>query len=195
MDIIDCINNKRSVRVYKEQAISEKTLDELIVLGTKASTGSGMEPWGFVIINNKEEIDIWSEKIKKYLLDNLDEYSYLHQYESWLKNPKFSVFNHASTLLVIYGNTESHWFKYDCTLAASNIMLAAHAQGIGTCWIGFAEYILNTKEFKKQYNIPENYELVCPMTLGYMKIDDSHKALKPPTRKAPIIFNKKVRIH
>ena len=74
-------------------------LKELITLGTKASTGSGMEPWGFVTLKGKEEIDMWSEKIKSYLLDHFEEYPYLHQYESWLKNPKFSIFNHASTLM------------------------------------------------------------------------------------------------
>lgn len=186
MNIIEAINNKRSVRVYKEEPISDSTIKELISLGTKASTGSGMEPWGFVVINDKEEIDMWSEKIKTYLLNNFEEYPYLHQYESWLKNPKFSVFNHTSTLLIIYGATDSHWFKYDCTLAAGNIMLAAHAQRIGTCWIGFAEYMLNTEEFKNKYHVPSNYELVCPMTLGYMK--ESTK-LNPPKRKEPIIFN------
>mgnify|MGYP000859442014 CR=1 FL=1 len=189
MDIMEAISNKRSVRAYSDELISDDVLKELITLGTKASTGSGMEPWGFVIIKDKEEIDMWSEKIKSYLLDHLEEYPYLQQYESWLKSTKFSVFNHAGTLLVIYGNTDSHWYKYDCTLAAGNIMLAAYSKGIGTCWIGFAEYMLNTSEFKEKYNVPENYELVCPMSMGYKK---EGLNLTPPKRKEPIIFNGQV---
>ena len=185
MNTIESINNKRSVRAYSEEIISDELLSELIELGTKASTGSGMEPWGFVILKDKEEIDMWSERIKTYLLDHFEEYPYLHQYETWLKNPKFSVFNHTNTLLIIYGNPDSHWYQYDCTLAASNIMLAAHSKGIGTCWIGFAEYMLNTNEFKEKYNVPSGYELVCPMTLGYMK---SGLKLEHTKRKEPIIF-------
>lgn len=187
MDVIEVISSKRSVRSYKDEAVSEETLFELIDLGTKASTGSGMEPWGFVILNDKEEINLWSEKIKSHLLSNIDNYPYLHQYLNWLKDPKFSVFNHSHTLLVIYGNTDSHWFKYDCTLAAENIMLAAYAQGIGTCWIGFAEYMLNTKEFKSRYGVPDGYELVCPMTIGYIK---DGTILNAPKRKKPIVFNR-----
>lgn len=38
-------------------------LKELITLGTKASSGSGMEPWGFVTLKDKEEIDMWSERL------------------------------------------------------------------------------------------------------------------------------------
>ncbi|KMT22567.1 nitroreductase family protein [Clostridium cylindrosporum] len=185
MDILECINSKRSIRAYTDEIIPEETLNNIIKLGTKASTGSGQEPWGFVVIQDKDEIDSLSEITKKYLLENMEKYPYLNQYESWLTNPRFSVFNHANTLLIIYGNTESHWHVYDCSLAAGNIMLAAHSMGIGTCWIGFAEHTLNTKEFKGKYNVPEQYELVCPMSIGYMKAK-----LAPPNRKKPIIFNK-----
>ena len=183
MDIFECISTKRSVRVYEDRSISTEDMNKLLDLATKASTGSGMEPWGFVVLNNKDEINDWSEKIKKYLLEHMEEYPYLAQYEGWLQNPKFSVFNHSNTLLIIYGNKESHWKTYDCSLAAGNIMLAAHEMGIGTCWIGFAEYMLNTDEFKQKYNVPENYELVCPMSIGYMK-----RKLTPPKRKEPVVF-------
>jgi len=184
MNIIDCINNKRSIRTYKDEQISMEIISELLILGTKASTGSNGQPWGFVVIRNKEEIDALSEMTKGYLLNNFECYPYLHQYEGWLKNSKYSVFNHASSMVIVYGNTKSHWYAYDCSLAAGNIMLAAHSMGIGTCWIGFAEHTLNTKEFKNKYGVPEDYELVCPMTLGYQK-----GKLNPPNRKQPLIFN------
>ena len=151
MDIFECISTKRSVRAYDDRSISTEDMNKLLDLATKASTGSGMEPWGFVVLNDKEEINSWSEKIKEYLLKHMEEYPYLNQYEEWLKNPKYSVFNHSNTLLIIYGNKESHWKTYDCSLAAGNIMLAAYEMGIGTCWIGFAEYMLNTDEFKRKY--------------------------------------------
>lgn len=185
MEILECISSKRSIRAYTDEIISEETLTNLIELGTKASTGSGIEPWGFVIIQDKHEIDTLSKMTKEYLLDNLEKYHYLQQYEEWLKNLEYSIFNHANTLLIIYGNTESHWHIYDSSLAAGNIMLAAHSMGIGTCWIGFAEDTLNTKEFKEKYGVPEQYQLVCPMSMGYMKAK-----LTPPKRKKPIIFSK-----
>lgn len=184
MDIFECISTKRSIRTYEDRCITCEDMEKLLQLGTKASTGSGMEPWGFVVINDKDEINEWSEKIKKHLLDNIENFPYLMQYKSWLESRKYSVFNHANTLLVIYGNKDSHWRVYDCSLAAGNIMLAAHEMGIGTCWIGFGEYMLNTKEFKERYHVPEHYELVCPMSMGYMK-----EKLNEPKRKAPLIFN------
>lgn len=185
MDILECIDMRRSVRAYAEKPVSDEELNRLIELGTKAATGSNGQPWGFLVVQGKEEIEGLSSRTKEYLLENLETYPYLKQYGKWLENPKFSVFNHASTLLAIYGDTASHWYLYDCTLAAGNIMLAAHGMGIGTCWIGFAEYTLNTPEFKVARNVPRNYELVCPMSLGYMD-----KPLAPPERRAPLIFGR-----
>lgn len=186
MDILECINTRRSYRTYTEEIISDEVINELITSGTKAATGSGTEPWGFVVIKNKEEINELSEKIKINILDNYDKYPYLKQYENWMKNPKYNIFNNANCILLIYGDTNSHWYKYDCTLAAGNIMLAAYSIKIGTCWIGFAEDMCDTKEFKGTYNVPENYNLVCPMSIGYMK-----NKLSFPKRKEPLIFYSK----
>lgn len=184
MNIIDCINSRRSGRDYTAEEISNEKIKELLTLGTKAPTGSYGQPWGFVVIQNKEEIQNLSEATKKYILENFDQYPYLQQYQAWLTNSTYSVFNHASCLIIIYGDTNSHWYIYDCSLAAGNIMLAAHSMNIGTCWIGFAEHTFNTAEFKKKYNVPEHYELACPMSVGYMKT-----SLSAPKRKDPVIFN------
>ena len=184
MDILECIRTRRSIRTYTDRPISEENLRELIGLGVKAATGSNEQPWGFAVIQDKDEIQRLSEETKGWLLEHLADYPYLEQYREWLNKPSYSVFNHAGTLLLIYGDTASHWYAYDGSLCAANIMLAAHSMGIGTCWIGFGEHILDTPEFKRVHNVPESYRLVCPMTLGYSKA-----SLPPSERKEPRIFS------
>lgn len=184
MDILECIGTRRSIRAYTDKPIEEHTLRELIGLGVMAATGSNMQAWGFAVIQGKEEIQRLSEQTKIWLLKHLAAYPYLEQYRDWLTKPSYSVFNHAHTLLLIYGDTASHWHVYDCTLCAANIMLAAHSMGIGTCWIGFGEHVLDTPEFKRAHNVPESYALVCPMSLGYSK-----GKLPPPDRKTPPVFS------
>lgn len=184
MNVIDCINTRRSGRVYTGQTISKETLQELINIGIKAPTGSNYQPWGFVVIQDKNAIDRYSEAIKADILANLDANPALKQYEKWMSNPKFHVFNHAETLMVVYGDTNTYWYLYDCTMAAYNIMLAAWEMQIGTCWIGFAHKYFNTQEFKAQYKVPEHFELVCPMSMGYLK-----NPLEPTERKPAVIFN------
>ena len=149
LDVTEAIENRRSIRQYTDAPISQDTMDRLISLAVKAPTGSGMEPWGFVILRDRAEIDALSDRAKKEILDHMADYPQFTQYETWLKNPKYNIFNHAGTVLVIYGDTRSHWHVYDCSLVAGNIMLLAESEGIGCCWIGFAEAVLNTAEFKK----------------------------------------------
>ena len=57
LDVTEAIENRRSIRQYTDAPISQDTMDRLISLAVKAPTGSGMEPWGFVVLQNREEID------------------------------------------------------------------------------------------------------------------------------------------
>ena len=166
LDVTEAIENRRSIRQYTDAPISQDTMDRLISLAVKAPTGSGMEPWGFVILRDRAEIDALSDRAKKEILDHMADYPQFTQYETWLKNPKYNIFNHAGTVLVIYGDTRSHWH-------------------IGCCWIGFAEAVLNTAEFKKAHNVPDHFELVSTISMGY-----SNSKLKPATRRPPMIFSK-----
>lgn len=184
MNLTDCLNSRRSGRVYTDAAISKETLQELINIGVKAPTGSNYQPWGFVVIQDKAEIDRLSEIIKTELAANLDNFPGLRQYEKWFANPKFHVFNRAATLIVVYGDTNTPWYAYDCTMAAYNIMLAAWDMQIGTCWIGFAHHHFNLPEFKSKYNVPRHFELVCPMSMGYLQNTPA-----PCERKPAQIFN------
>ena len=183
MNVISCINNRRSIRKYTDEKLSKDTLMELITLGTKAATGSNEQPWGFLILEDEDEINRYSEEIKSYLSKHLEDNVDLKRYESWLTNPKFHIFNRAKTVLVIYGNTASGWNIYDCSLATGNIMLAAESMNIGTCWIGFAQKYFNTNKFKETHNVPLDFNLVASLSMGYKA-----QELPPSIRKEPLIF-------
>lgn len=184
MNVIECINKRRSIRSFKDEQVPLEVVQELLVLGTKAATGSFEQPWGFVIIQDRDQIETMADRIKRNLLENLDKTPHLARYEDMLKNEKFNVFNHAPTLIIIYGNTESRWYVNDCSMAAGNIMLAARSMDIGTCWIGFAHHYLNSADFKEEHGVPEGFDLVAPLTCGYMKSEGVERQ-----RKAPVVFN------
>lgn len=56
MNFCDCINNRRSIRIFTDQIVKSNVISELIKLGTKAATGSGNEAWGFAVITDKNEM-------------------------------------------------------------------------------------------------------------------------------------------
>ncbi|MBU5434327.1 nitroreductase family protein [Pseudoflavonifractor sp. MSJ-37] len=186
MDVISAISTRRSVRSYTDQPVSPETMDQLLRLGTMAATGNNTQPWGFVVIQDKDEIERLNQVIKADLLAHLEDYPHLQQYQKGLEDPNFSVLNHASSLVIVYGDTAAHYHVYDCTLAASNIMMAARSMGIESCWIGFAEYYFASDAFKKEYGVPDSYELVSTLTLGY----PTKPVTAAPDRRPPVIFHR-----
>ncbi len=169
MDALHCIASRRSCRAYEDRPVPAETVDELLRLGTKAATGSGMQPWGFVVLEGRERIRALSDEIKAWLTPRLEEEPWLKQYEEWLRRDSYNIFYDAHTVIAIYGDTTSHWHVYDGSLCASNIMLAAHAQGLGACWIGFAESFMNRSDVKARYGVPETYRQVGVLSLGFAR--------------------------
>lgn len=187
MDVFECIITRRSVRRYTDKKIPQETLDLLIDYGCRSASASNTQPWGFVIIEGKETIHALSEQVRADLINMKQREPWISVYSRWLENPDFNFFfKQTQTLLLIYGHSHVKFYRESCTLAAANIMLAAHAMGIGSCWIGFAFETFNTAEFKASYNVPEHYDLVTTLTLGY-KSDDR---LFEMARKPALIFNR-----
>lgn len=184
MDILEAIEKRRSIRSYTDRPVEKDVLERLVKTAVKAPTGSGMEPWGFVVLQEKKEIDTLSERIKEKVLGDLKAYPQFAQYESWLRNERYHIFNHAGTVVVIYGDSSSPWHVYDCSLVAGNIMLAAESEGIGCCWIGFAEALFDDADFKAEHHVPEGYHLVSTLSMGYTKVP-----VPPCTRKPPVFFS------
>jgi nitroreductase len=182
MSVFEAISTRRSVRNFTDEIISRDTMDELIRLGTLAASASNLQPWAFLILQGKDEILKHDEpaKAKRLAVSASDD-----RYRKTLSNPDYRVFQNSSNMILIYGNANFPFYVNDCTLAAANIMLAAHAMGLGTCWIGLGADYLNSAEFKNKYKVEDGYELVCAMTIGY----PASLVTKVPPRRKPIMFN------
>jgi nitroreductase len=91
------------------------------------------------------------------------------RYRDLLSDPDFQIFYHAPVLIVISAKELSSWAVEDCSLAGQNLMLAAYAAGLGTCWIGFAEPWLNTPEGKVVLGLGPESIPVAPIIVGHPK--------------------------
>jgi nitroreductase len=84
-----------------------------------------------------------------------------------MRDPEYNTFYNASTLVIIYGDSNSYWHLHDCSMVALNLSLLAEEEGLGCCWIGLAHNIFADPEVKKELGVPENYHLVAPLILGH----------------------------
>ncbi len=167
MDISAAILGRRSVREYSAQPVEEPTIRRLIDAAVHAPNAVNQQPWTFTIVRDQGLLDRISRDAKAHMLAAMPAGPQAEHFRSLLADPSFQIFYHAPVLIVISATAPGPWVVEDCALAAENLMLAAYAIGLGTCWIGFAQSFLNTPEGKQALGVSAAFVPVAPIILGY----------------------------
>jgi nitroreductase len=183
MDLTEAIHGRRAVREYTSASVDQALLRRLIEAAIQAPSALNRQPWLFTIISDQHLLAEISEKSKAYLLATLSNGS-LDQLRKMLEDPDFHLFYHAPSLIVISASQAgAPWAVEDCSLAAENLMLAAYASGLGTCWIGLAQAWLGTAKGKTALQLGHDDAVpVAPIIVGYPKVQPG-----PVPRREPII--------
>jgi nitroreductase len=123
-----------------------------------------------------------SDDIKKLLVSGADPVHSLLRGRGAgrLTSPEFNAFYNAGTLVVIYGKPLGPFVVADCWLAAENLMLAAFAQGLGSCPIGLAVAALNTPQWKKEFGARDELDAIAPIIVGKPAGTPPQVPRKPP---------------
>ncbi|EXF94486.1 nitroreductase [Pseudomonas fluorescens HK44] len=169
MNINEAISGRRSTREYTKEAVDELIIRRLINAAVQAPSAVNQQPWTFTVIRDQELLDRVSREAKTYLLATVPAGTQSEHFYSMLNDPGFQIFYHAPVLILISGSAPGPWIVEDCALAAENLMLAAYAEGLGTCWIGFAQGFLNTPEGKHVLGLPAGSRPVAPIIVGHPK--------------------------
>jgi nitroreductase len=165
MNLNVAITGRRAVREYSAQAIDEKVLRELIDAAVHAPSAVNQQPWTFTVVRDQGVLDRISREAKLHMLAS----QHAEHFRSHLDDSNFHIFYHAPALILISANAQGPWIVEDCALAAENLMLAAYAAGLGSCWIGFAQSFLNTPEGKDALGLPSDWVPVAPIIVGHPK--------------------------
>lgn len=167
MDWKEAVYARRAVRDYKREPVDEATIRALVEAAIQAPSAVNEQPWSFTVVRDRALLDRISAQAKAHMLATTPVGLLSHHFKDILSDPKFNVFYDAPVLIVIASKTEGPWATIDCALAAQNLMLAARAAGLGTCWIGFAQSFLATPDGKAQINLPPAYLPVAPIIVGH----------------------------
>jgi nitroreductase len=178
MELKDAISGRRSVRDYKATPVEESDIRNLIDAAVHAPSAINQQPWRFTVVRDTERLLRISDEAKAYLLRGPAVELASSPVRSLLDNPGFNVFYNAPVLIVI--SAAGPWAVEDCALAAENLMLSAHAAGLGTCWIGFAQSWLGTPEGKALLMLPETEAPVAPIIVGHPKAASAAVPRNPP---------------
>lgn len=168
-ETLQTIRNRRSIRAFKSEQIKEEELKEIIDAAIYAPSASNKQPWHFTVVQNKDILDLLNKSFKE--LARKSDNDYIKRVGD---NENFHVFYNAPTVIIVSGDEKNHYAAVDCAAAVENMLLAAEAQDIGGCWIGFIAYVFNSekgREFSKKLGIPEGYKQIHALALGYKKVN------------------------
>ncbi|MDD5969549.1 diguanylate cyclase [Anaerostipes sp. 992a] len=159
--IINNMITRRSIRKYKSDMIPKETLDTILKAGTYAATGMGKQSPIIIAVTNKELRDKLSAMNAKIMGTDSD------------------PFYGAPVVLIVLANKERPTYTYDGSLVMGNLMNAAHACGIGSCWIHRAKEEFESEEGKellKSLGIEGDYEGIGHCVLGYIDGEEPEAA-------------------
>jgi nitroreductase len=169
MNIDEAISGRRSTRAYTAKAVEDDTIRRLIGAAVLAPSAVNAQPWTFVVVRDQVLLDRISADAKAHMLATMPPGPHSDHLRGILNDADFHIFYHAPVLVLIAARSQGPWIVEDCALAAENLMLAAHVEGLGTCWIGFAQSFLGTPEGKSALSLPAGVVPIAPIIVGYPK--------------------------
>lgn len=151
-EVLECIKSRRSIRKYKEEQITDEQLMDILEAGTYAASSMGRQGAQIVAVQDKALIEKLSALNGEFFSMDSDPYY------------------HAPTVLLVFANGDNANWIQDGACVLNNMMIAANALGLGTCWINREIEMFDDKEgkkFMKQWGIGDNMKGVGALTLGY----------------------------
>jgi nitroreductase len=188
MDVFEAIYTRRAIREFAEGEVERFSVLALIDAAVQAPSAMDLQPWAFFVVQGKAVLERLSSAAKTHLLDSVAPSSPLAKQKDMLADPSFNIFYGASTLIIVCADGseqgEAGEGAEDCCLAAENLMLAARAKDLGTCWVGFARPWLTTAKAKQELGIPSQWTPVAPIIVGQPR----HMPPPPPRRAPKIVW-------
>lgn len=170
-EVLEQVKSRRSVRKYKPDAVPQEALDQIIEAGLYAASARGTQ--------NTIIIQVTNRKVREEIV------SLNCKIGGW--EDGFDPFYGAPAILIVLAKKDSANRVYDGSLVMGNLMLAAHALGIGSCWIHRAREEFETewgKSFLKSLGVEDEYEGIGHCALGYA----DGGAPQAPARKENRVF-------
>lgn len=160
-EILKAIHERRSIRRFKAEQITDEELQTVLEAGTWAPTGMGYQDPFIIAVQNKELCDE------------------IRRLNARVMGTESDPYYGAPTIVLVFGTEK--WYNHvkDCSLILGTMMLAAHSIGLGSCWINRCEEVFSnlpeSASLREKLQVPEGYVGVGSLALGYPD-GEPHKA-------------------
>jgi len=142
MDAIECLKTRRSVRSYKKDSIDRTVIEDIVDCARLAATAINIQPWQFVAVTDRAMLG---------KIASITDYG------------KFIA--EAPCCIAVFCEKVKYYLE-DGSAATQNILLAARAHGLGSCWVA-GDKKPYCAEIARLLNVPESHTLVSLIAVGH----------------------------
>lgn len=151
---IESILNRRSCRTYSNKKVKENVLDQIVQCGSMAPSAMNKQTASLLVITNLKMLN----KLKRLSITIRGN----------------DCFYGAKTMIVVYGSSQEKFVIQDGSCIMENLMVAASALNVSSCWINQLNDLLNTKQgmkIKEELGLQEEDIVVGTCIVGYNSSD------------------------
>ena len=142
MQPIELLKTRRSIRAYTPQAVPREIIEDIIDCGRLAPTARNEQPWEFVVVTDKA--------VRSRIAQAAD----------------YGRFIAEAPVCVAVLSRQTKYYLEDGSAATLNILLAAHAHGLGACWVA-GDKKPYAARVVQMVGAPEDYRLISLVSIGY----------------------------
>ncbi len=153
MDAIECMKTRRSVRVYQDKPVPREIIEDIVDCGRLAATAINIQPWQFIVVQDPV--------MRKKIADTTDYGKFIAQ---------------APVCIAVFCEDTKYYLE-DGSAATQNILNAARAHELGSCWVAGDKKPYAPK-IGEMLGMPPNYKLVSLVSIGY-PIETPNPGKKP----------------
>jgi nitroreductase len=169
VELFEAIKSRRSIRRYKADPVDDKKINAILEAGRWAPSWGNSQCWRFVVIRDAKVKAALSASLMPLKLPDKE-----------IPNPGAAAINTVPVVIAVcaemgksgckpvggsdgqYVTDKGDWFMFDTALAVQNMVLAAHAQGLGTVIMG----LFDAAKAEKAINVPKGYRIVAVFPVG-----------------------------
>jgi len=142
MDAIECLKTRRSVREYLDTPVPKEIIEDIVDCGRLAASAINIQPWVFIAVTDPA--------VRKKIADICDHGKFIEQ----------------SPVCIVVFCLDGKYYLEDGSAATQNMLNAARAHGLGSCWVAGdkKEYAPKIAEL---LGVPSDYKLVSHIAVGY----------------------------
>ena len=151
-EALNCIMTRTSIRQYQDRPVEQEKVEQLLRAAMAAPTAVNKQPWHFYVLNTKEAINRLADASQRG--------------SDMVRSAALVVVVCGDMDKALEGKAREYWIQ-DTSAATENLLLAAHALGLGAVWTGVYPMKERVEMTTKVLNLPENLVPLCTILIGY----------------------------